>query len=1183
MHLKLPQLFLVVPLGLFMAAAASPMNAQTLAFKGEATAQEGTTGQKQSLREALLRLQELYHVDIVFDDNLVNQRVVDAGVVNSALKLEEKLTRLLDGNGLRFKKTKPDVYLILAPRHAKKQGTLFSTGKEGAARQTDQLPPGPENLDAPASSSAAVLSISGRITDDAGAGVPGASVSLKGTTTGTATDAEGRFALTVPDGNGTLIISSIGYVTEEIAINNRSTIDVTLAADIKSLTEVVVVGYGSQKRKDLTGAIASVSAQDIKSVPITSLDQALQGRAAGVTVTANTGAPGSAQTIDIRGIGTINNSQPLYVIDGFPVNAQSGSTNSNPLATLNPNDIASLEVLKDASATAIYGARGANGVIIITTKRGQSGKPRVTLDAYYGVQSPWRQLDLLDAQQYREYANEMQARAKEQFPNNNAFNPIPALVDPNNLRADTDWQKEMFRSAPIQNYTLGVSGGSENATYNVSLGYFNQEGILLGTSFDRYSLQINSEFRISKKIKVGQSLNVGRAFTTIGTGGSVGGIITALPTVPVRNPANRGGFAGPDRADTQDARNPVAASTLEKSNNTRYRILGTLYGEYEIFNGLTYRLNLGTDAILGQDFRFSPNYFAGDLDNRNRSELDETSTVELSPLIENTLTFQRSFGKHNLTALAGYTQQEFRSRFIGAGGRNVPEQGGITVLGATTSNARVSGATNRNAIQSLIGRVNYDFAGKYLVTATVRRDGSSRFAPTNRWGTFPSASVGWRISEEAFMQGVRPVSDLKIRASYGLTGNQEFANYQFLPTLTDVANYIFGGQVAQGITIRDAFNPNIRWEQTAQTDIGLDLGLFGDRLTLTADYFIKRTTDMLVRVPLPNSTPYGLGTNQNTATGPFENSGTVENKGLELALSYRKSTGRFTYSLGGNFTTIQNTLISLGQGQPRLTGIAQQIRTAPGEPIGYFYGYVKEGIFQTPEEVKARNTIPVIDPATGQQRVVNGEPQFVPYQPGAQPGDVIFKDINEDGVINDLDRTKIGSPFPKFSYGFTANAGYANFDLSVMLQGVGGVDIYNGMGVFLTGMYRPYNASTAALNRWSETNPTNDLPRAVSGDPNNNIRPSDRWVENGSFMRVKNLTLGYSVPATGLESWSRGAVSSARLYVTAQNLFTFTNYSGFDPEKGATGNLDQGNTHRGADYGTFPQARTILVGLQVGF
>ncbi len=1183
MHVKLPHPFSVVLLGLALAAAPVPMHAQILALQGRPVTQEGFAGQKQSLREALLRLRELHQVDIVFDDKLVTRYAVDAGVVSSELALEEKLSRLLNTNGLRFKKTKRDVYLILAPRREKNTGALFSNTGQTTAGQTSPLPAGPENTTAPVTEEPSALTLSGRVTAQDGSGVPGASVSLKGTTLGTATDGEGKFALTVPDGSGTLVISSIGYVTEEIPINNRSTIDVTLVTDIKSLSEVVVVGYGSQQRKDLTGAISSVSAQELKSVPITSVDQALQGRAAGVRVTANTGAPGSAQTVDIRGIGTINSSQPLYVIDGFPVNAISGGPNNNPLATLNPNDIASMEVLKDASATAIYGARGANGVIIITTRRGQSGKPKVTLDAYYGVQSVWRKLDLLNAREYADFANEMQARAKAQFPTNNAYNPIPALQDPNNLRADTDWQDEMFRTAPIQNYTLGVSGGSPNSTYNVSLGYFNQDGILLGTGFKRYSLQINSEYKISKRIKFGQSLNLGRAQTTTGTGGSVAMLVAALPTVPVRNPNNLGGFDGPNKEDTQDARNPVAESTLRKNNNTRYRILGTVYGEYEILDGLTYRLNLGADALLGQQFNFFPKYFAGDLDQSTRSEISETSSVDFSPLIENTLTFQRSFGKHNLTALAGYTQQKFDSRFISGSGRNVPEQGGITVLGAVTSDSKVGGGEFSNSLQSLIGRVNYDFAGKYLVTATVRRDGSSRFNPSNRWGTFPSASVGWRVSEEAFMQGIRAISDLKVRASYGITGNQEFPNYQFLPTLTNVANYVFGGQVVTGVTIKDAFNPNIRWEQTAQTDIGLDLGLFDNRVVLTTDYFIKRTTGMLVQVPLPNSVSFGLGGpfDNSTAIGPFVNNGTVDNRGLEVALTYRKNTGRFTYSFSGNFTTIENELVSLGEGQPRINGVT---RTEPGQPIGYFYGWVKEGIFQTKEEVTAKNTKPEMDPVTGQQKVdANGAPVFTPYQPGAQPGDVIFKDIDGDGVITDRDRTRIGSPFPKYTYGFTANAAYANFDLSLMLQGVGGVDIYNGMGVFLTGIYRPYNASSAALNRWTESNPTNDMPRAVSGDPNNNARISDRFVEKGDFMRIKNLTLGYSVPTAGLESWSKGAVSSVRLYATAQNLLTFTKYSGFDPEKGANGEPSVANTQRGIDGGTFPQARVILVGLQLGF
>ncbi len=1013
--------------------------------------------------------------------------------------------------------------------------------------------------------------VTGRVSDEKGEGLPGVNVLLKGTVTGTTTNADGNYSLGVPDANagGTLVFSFIGYLTQEVPIGNRTVIDVQMGSDVKSLGEVVVVGYGTQKKRDLTGAVASVNTGELRGVPLTSPDQALQGRLSGVVVTQNSGAPGAGASVRVRGLGTINNSEPLYVIDGIPVINNSSATeggsgvNTNVLATINPNDIATIDVLKDASAVAIYGARGANGVVIITTKRGQEGPPKVFFDAYYGSQSAWRKLDLLDSYGYAELSNEANGNA--------GLPPIARLADENVLAQNTDWQGELLRPAPIQNYSLSVSGGSARATYNVSGGFFDQQGIMVGTDFKRYSFRVNTDFTLSKRLKIGQSLS----FTTSRNNRELGGSRTMLehafkqaPTIPVYGPSAPGGFAGPTKDDGQDAENPVGLMRLNVNRSDRRRLLGNVYADLSLVDGLTYRLNVGVDDIVGNTNTFTPTYQMGQLSSL-RSSVSEFNATETSLLYEHTLTFSRSLGKHDLTVLAGYTEQSSNRRSFFGNGQATPSND-IGVLDATTLSKNTGGNRTEWGLRSLLGRVNYSFAGKYLLTVNVRRDGSSRFAPGNRWGTFPSASLGWRLSEETFLQNLPFLTDLKVRASYGQVGNQEIGDYQYDATLINSANYLFGGALVTGVTPTSMPALDIKWETSLQKNIGLDFGLFNNRIAGTVDYFVNETRDMLVRVPVSRIT--GI------STDPFVNAGSVRNSGLELALSYRKTEGNFQYSVGGNLTTIRNEVTSLGGGRPigggtfpRSGGGASLTRTEVGQPMGYFYGYVTDGIFQSVDEINAYNEM-------------DGN-AATKYQDKAAPGDVIFRDLDGNGVINSLDRTRIGNPFPKLTYGVSGNASYRGFDLTLLLQGVHGNDIYNGIRYWTEGMVNNFNNGTETLNRWrSAEEPGNGkVPRAVNGDPNQNRRESDRFIEKGSFLRVKNLSIGYSLPAGLLQRVAHNSLSTVRLYATGQNLLTFTRYTGFDPEIGTFSQPGSANLNLGVDYGNYPQARTVLLGVQVGF
>jgi TonB-dependent starch-binding outer membrane protein SusC len=966
--------------------------------------------------------------------------------------------------------------------------------------------------------------------------MPGVNVLIKGTTQGTATDIDGNFSIEVPSPNSVLVFSFIGFKQQEVRVGNMTTLSVNLESDMSNLSEVIVVGYGTQERAKVTGAISSVGSQAIRSMPVPNLASAIQGRAAGVQVT-NAGAPGTDPIVRVRGIGTVGNNDPLYVIDGVPAGG---------LNQINPADIESIEVLKDASAAAIYGSRAANGVILVTTKKGVIGKPKVTLDSYYGTQQAWKQLDLLNRDQYVAFGRELLANGNQPAPQR--FDNLGDLAN-----VETDWQSEMFRAAPIQDHNVAISGGTENVLYNVSMGYFAQEGIMKGTDFERVSFRSNTDFKVNKYVKFGQTLTF--AYSSRNNEPFTGGrsqlehIVKQVPYIPVRDETRLGGFRSPDRVDGSDPENPVLNAELRTARQQDFKMLGTAYIDVTPFEGFKYRFLTGIDIGMGTNDQYSPKFFAGDFNNQPFATIAQTRSTFVSPLFSNQFSYQKSINKHSFDLLGVIEQQTFRSTNLNGSGQNNLTNDVRVLQGV--QNQVTSGSRTDYALISYIGRVNYDYDQKYLFSASVRRDGGSRFGPSNKWGTFPSLSVGWRLSQETFMQSLTAISDLKLRASYGETGNDRIGDYVYQGTINSNHFYNFAGSLQGASTITALANANLKWESTKMKNIGMDLGLFNDRFNLSFEYFDNTTEGMILGVPIPPSLGFD--------GAPVANVGTVKNNGLEFTLGYRKYTGDFQFSIDGNIGFVNNELVSLGSGNkifgPGFNGDPMTY-TEEGQPIAYFYGWIADGIFQTGESTAA--------------------------QPNARPGDIKFRDINGDGVINASDRTNLGHYLPDFTYGLNFTGNYKNFDITMFLQGVQGNEIFNNLRFHTEGMTRLFNASTVVLDRWTPTNTNTTVPRAVSGDPNRNARASSRFVEDGSYMRVKNIIVGYTIPTATLNSFTNGYVSKIRVYLLTQNPLTFTKYSGYDPEVAVRTGVNS-SLGTGIDYGQFPAARTFIGGIQFTF
>lgn len=982
--------------------------------------------------------------------------------------------------------------------------------------------------------------VTGTVTDVSGEPIIGANIRIKGTTTGTITDIDGNFSIKA-EPQSVIEVSYIGYLTQETVINNQKSIRFLLKEDTKTLDEVVVIGYGVQKKADLTGSIANINTEKLNTQSNANIGQALQGKIAGVDIVSQGGAPGSGTRIMVRGIGTLNNASPLYIVDGMYMNS---------IDHINPNDIASIDVLKDASSAAIYGSRAANGVIIVTTKEGSNteGKPIIDLSVNLGISTASKFLDMLDAKGWAEVTTiARQAIGK------------PALDMATDLanKPDNDWQDIMFRPALMQNYNLSVKGGGKYSTYYTGLGYFNQDGIVKGTNYQRYNIQSKNDYKrgiFSAGTNLIISFSHDKPLHQELRGGMIGTILQSVPTLEKYDDTREGGYGG-TYGDVVNIPHPLAIidDNIMDRYNENVKIFANLYAQIELFKGLKYKLNLTPDFSFERYKNYLNKYDFG-LATNSITQLTERQRRRRNILVENLLTFDRTFGEHKISALAGYTYQDSRFRHIQAYGEGLPQ--GLEEIDAATTNRSNEGNSWRSVLTSILGRVFYSYQNKYLFTATIRRDGSSKFGKNNRYGYFPSFSLGWNVAEEKFMENVHWLDQLKLRGGYGVLGNQEIDNYQYSSTITTGINYPDGnGGLLQGAFPKNFANPDIKWEETAMTNVGIDFMAFNNRLSLTADYYVKNTKDILLTVPIPISS--------GGANDPIRNAGKIRNNGFEFNLGWMDQPNpdiSYGINLIGSFN--KNKVIAMGSESGSIKGGStnQNITTSEtkaGYPIGGYWLISTAGYFNSQEEVDAY--------AKDGKKI----------QPAAEPGDIKFVDANNDGVINDDDRVFQGSPFPDFTFALNGNMRYKNFDLSIGLQGVLGNKIYNATRQTLEDVTKGSNFLASCLDYWTPENKNASHPRLTWDDPNRNTRAeSDRYLENGSYLRLRSVQLGYTFPQT----WFKGAIQHARVYINAENLFTITSYSGYSPDV----NADNAN-YRGFDNFIYPTNRTFMLGLNVTF
>ena len=970
------------------------------------------------------------------------------------------------------------------------------------------------------------ITVQGVVKDQTGETVIGASVMEKGTTNGTITGIDGDFSLNMSS-NGTLVVSFVGYKTQEVQVKGQKQLQVVLSEDAEMLDEVVVIGYGTMKKSDLTGAVSSIGNKDIKDSPVSNLGQAIQGKISGVQIV-DAGKPGDNVSIKIRGLGSINNCDPLVVIDGVPTDLG--------LSSLNMADVERLDVLKDASATAIYGSRGANGVVMITTKRGTEGKGKLAVSANYSFQNATNVPSLLNAAQYAELSNDMVV--------NSGRNPNPEWANPSELGAGTDWMDELLRTGVMQNYTVSYSGGNEKSHYYVSGGFLDQSGIVKSVNYRRFTFQSNSDAQVLKWLKFSNNITFS-ADTKKSGSYNIGDALKALPIYPVKN--EDGSWSGPDGNSEWygSTRNPIGPTELNKSQTDGYNFLANLTAELTFTKWLKFKSTFGYDAKFWFIDNFTPKY------NWKPTPTEETSRYKsdnksFTYLWDNYFLFDHTFAeKHRVGLMAGMSAQWNTNDYLNAQ-KNVFMFDNVHEMDNGEEMYAIGGNETEWALLSYMARVNYSYEDRYLLTATIRRDGSSRFGKKHRWGTFPSVSVAWRASQEKWFPKNDYINDLKVRAGYGVTGSQaSVGNYSYLASY-NTSVYPFG--ISSGnqtaLVSSTLANPYIHWEEVAQTNIGFDASLFNSRVMFSFDAYLKETRDMLVKASIPITSGF-----EDTTT-TYTNAGKVRNQGIEMSLHTINLTGELGWETNLTATYNKNKIKDLNSDVPYyINQINNSYVTmlAKDYPINVFYGYVTDGIFQNQSEV---NTHAV--------------------QPGAEPGDIRFRDLNNDGVINDSDRTVIGNPNPSWLFSMNNSLSYKGFELSVFLQGIAGNKIYNANNIDNTGMAAAYNQTTDVLKRWQGEGTSNSMPRAVFGDPNQNTRVSDRFVENGSYLRLKNITLSYTFPKQWLQ---KAQIENARLSLSCENVATITGYSGFDPEVGING----------IDQNRYPISRTFSLGLNFNF
>jgi TonB-linked SusC/RagA family outer membrane protein len=960
---------------------------------------------------------------------------------------------------------------------------------------------------------------SGIIIDIKGEPIIGAIINIKGSQNGTVTNINGNFFIEAPVGS-ILLVSFIGYVSQEVTAGDSLSMRITLTEDNLILNEVVVIGYGTQKRSDLIGSIGSVSQKELGGRATLTIQHALQGKIPGVMVTQSNGQPGNAPSVRIRGIGTLNDNNPLYIVDGVPM--------TNSMEVINNKDIESIEVLKDAASASIYGSRAGNGVIIVTTKKGITDKPVVFYDGNVGYNEASHLLDLLNAKDFAMISDEALV--------NSGLEPY---WKGSTGRANTNWQDQIFRKGLIHSHSVGVRGNKQDIRYYLSAGYDDQDGTLKVTKYNRYSIKSNVDVNVTKRLLVG--INMSYLYSTsVGIEQGINSVLMNAVRMPATVPAyNDDGTLGYPIGNEGDGQNPIGYAQRSKSYNNSARGLVNIFGKYEFLHGLLLHSNFSADIWNGDYSRFSPTFNEGNAKNAI-SSLSESYSKNRNITFENTLSYDNTFNKiHKVSVMVGQSLITFDEKSTSASKRGfISNDENMRYFNAGTEQDQVSGGRNDWALLSYFGRVNYNFDNRYLFQFNIRADGSSRFGPNNKWGRFPSAAIGWRLSEEQFMKDVDWLGNLKLRASYGALGTMPTAYYGFTSNLNQT-KYIFGTSqsVVIGYHPGSTSNNDFKWETTYQTNIGLDAGLWGNKLSFTVEYFNKHTKDILQTLPIPGSA--GTGSN-------LTNIGEMRNRGMEFSANYSNHVNNFNYYISGNFTTLNNKVLKLFEDNSPIS--SGNCRTVVGRSIGELYGYVTDGLFQNQAEIDAYK-----------------------LQPLAKPGDVRFKDIDENGKLDAQDMDFLGSPIPKITYGLSMGFDYKNIDFSLFLVGVWGNKVFYSGKSYLINGGNTFNKSTDILKRWQKEGDNTSIPRVVVTNANDNFRRSDLLVESGSYLRIGNIQLGYSLKSAWLK---KIGFQTMRIYLSANNLVTFTKYSGYDPEINISNALNGGD-----DQITFPVPRTVLFGL----
>ncbi|HNP23155.1 MAG TPA: SusC/RagA family TonB-linked outer membrane protein [Panacibacter sp.] len=1153
------KLFLIVLFCLSILRPANAVAQPRSGFQyGEGNLQSVETYEKKedsSIPQILSQSRKIFDVDFVYESNILPDVKLYMDV-SKYKGVEDFLDELLKPYGLRYKKVLTRTYVIYKNNdELKKMVAAMRLQNPG-----DIIPDFAFNE---VEVAAPVRTLTGLIFDQkTGLPVEGVNIVIKGTKLGTTSDRTGSFKINVANDSDVLVFTIIGYAPQEIVVGSNTNIQVQMTATSGTLNDVVVVGYGTRKRKELTTAISSLNAKEIAVTPVADAAQALQGKVSGVTIVQGSGAPGGTggTQIRIRGITSLTGTNnPLIVVDGYPLPDQGAD---NVLNSFGTNDIESIDVLKDAAASSIYGVRASNGVIMITTKRGKAGQSKMSVDVYRGLQQAWQLPEMLNAREYAILNSEARIAS--------GLDVIPKLANPDAIEQQygegTKWLDEIFRKAAIQSVSLTASGGSDKATYMLSAGYLKQDGIVYNTDFERFNLRFNGDVKVNNKIKLGNTLSLSKFIEhgadTYSAFNSV--IILALTSPPTVTPRNADGtYAGGNgNIDGFSEPNPVYNLEVPKTSNTKYRVTGNVFAEWEIIKALKFKTTFGADYAYNDVKSFSPATPSSGGQPITIDGYGQTKVTIPDYLAEYTLTYDKTIKtKHRFNALAGYTFQETQYSIL-SGGRSGIFNYQIPVLNnavflpqnvSQISNYSQDDVTSR--FISYIGRLNYTYDNKVYFTGSLRRDGSSNFAPANKFAFFPSFSLAWRISEESFVKEIDWITDLKIRSSFGYTGNPNVIPYSYLTRIDQGFQYPLGNSSGteganQGAAPTAPSNPDIKWEKNEQLDIGIDASLFKSKLTIALDFYQKRSKDLILYV-VP------INVSGNYVSVPY-NTGILQNRGIDLTVSGTiLSSKKLNWNANLVMSTFKNEVISFGLGTSFDKGFARisggSLRTDIGMPADFFYGFQTDGIFQTQEEIaKSAVQTPGTDPTNS-----------------TAPGDIKFKDINNDGIINEKDRTNLGNSFPKFTFGLNNTITYKGFELRVFIQGSQGNKVLNFTRWYTEGGVSNGNYSKDVINRWTGPGTSNSMPRLILNDPNGNNRVSDRFVENASYLRIKNVRLAYSLP----DKWAKVAgLGKIQLYGSIQNLLTFTQYSGLDPEVGG-----------GVDYGFYPQARTFLGGITVDF